>query len=179
MGRVAFPISDRVVTFAVSVAGGRITTLSSTAAGPGGTASFDVALPPAAVVNQRASVDIETTRPGTETAATGPAPWNYPVLIGTRIMFVVAMVLHPIGTLAVSAVGLSVTFVVGTGFKAVAAYAGGRALRKQEIATLESLLAEANELPGRHRLSHAAPDACPMPNCRCTRSSSPRTGKKQ
>ena len=96
-----------------------------------------------------------------ETAATGPAPWNYPVLIGTLIIFVVAMVLRPIGTLAVFAVGLSVAFVVGTGFKAVAAYAGGRALRKQEIATLESLLAEADELPGRHRLRHAAPRRVP------------------
>ena len=65
VGRVAFPISDRVITLSVSVAGERIATLNSTAAGPGGTASFDVALPPAAVVNQRASVDIETTRPGT------------------------------------------------------------------------------------------------------------------
>ena len=43
----------------------------------------------------------------------------------------------------------------------MAAYAGGRALRKQEIATLESLLAEANELPGRHRLRHAAPRRVP------------------
>ena len=65
VGRVAFPISDRVITFSVSVAGERIVTLSSTAAGPGGTASFDVALPPAAEVNERASVDIETTRPST------------------------------------------------------------------------------------------------------------------
>jgi len=65
VGRVAFPISDRVITFSVSVAGERIVVLSSAAAGPGGTASFDVALPPSAVVNDRASVDIETTRLGT------------------------------------------------------------------------------------------------------------------
>ena len=65
VGRVGFPISDRVITFSVSVAGERIATLSSVSAGPGGTVSFDVALPPAAVVNNRASVDIETTRPGT------------------------------------------------------------------------------------------------------------------
>ncbi len=96
-----------------------------------------------------------------ETAATGPAPWNYPVLAGTLIIFVAAMVLAPVGTLSVFAVGLSVAFVLGTGFKALAAYAGGRALRKQEIDNLESLLAEADALPGHHRLRHAAPRRVP------------------
>ena len=96
-----------------------------------------------------------------ETAATGPARWNYPVLVAAVVAFAVAIVLAPIGTLAVFTVLLSMAFVFGTGFKAVAAYAGGRALRKQEIDTLEALLTEAGDHRGRRPSTHAAPRRVP------------------
>ncbi len=75
-----------------------------------------------------------------QTAATGPAWWNYPVLAILMVIALIALVLRPMETVAVLATMFSLVFMLGSGFKAVAAVAGARAVRRQEIRKLLSLL---------------------------------------
>ncbi len=87
-----------------------------------------------------------------ETAATGPARWNYPVLVAIVVMFGAALALRPVLTLSLTTTALSVVFLIVIIFKAVAAYAGSRALRHREISTLQAMVDDAS---GRERSRHS------------------------
>jgi glycosyltransferase XagB len=78
-----------------------------------------------------------------QTAATGPAPWNFPVLVGLLAVTAVAFLVRPVATLAVVSTLCSVLFLFGTSFKALAAAAGAVALFRREKSDLKSLIDEA------------------------------------
>lgn len=101
------------------------------------------------------AADRFTAQAPDQTAATGPAHWNYPAFVVIVALLLATTIVRPIATLATLTVALSIIFLFGTGFKAAAAMAGARALRKTEIDGLEALLFEAGALTTRHRPTRA------------------------
>lgn len=79
----------------------------------------------------------------TETAATGPARWNYPALVALIVTLGLLAVGWPRRTLTVVTVTMSVIFLFGTTFKAVAAFMGGRRLRQRDLLELQALIERA------------------------------------
>jgi glycosyltransferase XagB len=82
-----------------------------------------------------------------QTAATGPARWNFPVLVGVIAVTVVAGFVRPLATLAVISTLCSLLFLMGTGFKAFAAMAGAISLFRREKKDLRSLIDHAEGRP--------------------------------